>query len=69
MPLPKLRAGFVGFGEINTPRDIIERKCRAARARLERDVQSRLRRGAEKIRRIPPSQFDGLREWPMVQTL
>lgn len=29
-------AGFVGFGEVNTPRDIIERKCGAARALLEK---------------------------------
>ena len=28
------RAGFVGFGEVNTPRDLIERKCRAAQAAL-----------------------------------
>jgi L-fucose isomerase-like protein len=30
----KIRAGFVGFGEVNTPREVIERKCRAAQARL-----------------------------------
>lgn len=30
MILRKPRAGFVGFGEVNTPRDIIERKCHAA---------------------------------------
>jgi len=35
MQLPKIRAGFVGFGEVNTPRAIIERKCRAARQQLE----------------------------------
>jgi len=35
MKLPKIRAGFVGFGEVNTPRAIIERKCRAACQQLE----------------------------------
>ncbi|MCX7804073.1 MAG: hypothetical protein N3A38_02675 [Planctomycetota bacterium] len=37
-PLPKRkeRAGFVGFGEVNTPRDIVERLCGEARARLEK---------------------------------
>lgn len=28
----KIKAAFVGFGEVNTPRDIIERKCREAAA-------------------------------------
>ena len=37
MQLPNIRAGFVGFGEVNTPREIIERKCREARERLERE--------------------------------
>jgi len=32
--MKKITVGFVGFGEINTPRDIIERKCTAARAVL-----------------------------------
>lgn len=32
---PMITAGFVGFGEINTPREIIERKCRDAQSRLE----------------------------------
>jgi len=32
---PTIKAGFVGFGEINSPRDLIERKCAAARAALE----------------------------------
>jgi L-fucose isomerase-like protein len=31
----KIHAGFVGFGEVNTPREIIERKCRHARQLLE----------------------------------
>ncbi len=30
-----IRAAFVGFGEINTPRDIVERKCDEARRLLE----------------------------------
>lgn len=30
-----IKAGFVGFGEVNTPRELIERKCREACARLE----------------------------------
>ena len=28
MELRKPKAGFVGFGEVNSPRDLIERKCR-----------------------------------------
>ena len=35
MEPPKIRAGFVGFGEVNTPREVIERKCAAARHELE----------------------------------
>jgi len=31
----KIRAGFMGFGEVNTPRDIIENKCREAVKSLE----------------------------------
>ena len=31
----KIRAAFVGFGEVNTPREIIERKCDEARYVLE----------------------------------
>ncbi len=30
MELPAIRAGFVGFGEVNTPREIVERKCAEA---------------------------------------
>ncbi|MGD9494941.1 MAG: hypothetical protein AB7Y46_01400 [Armatimonadota bacterium] len=30
-----IRAGFVGFGEVNTPRAIIERKCAQAQAALQ----------------------------------
>ena len=30
----KITAGFVGFGEVNTPREIIEKKCRDARKQL-----------------------------------
>jgi L-fucose isomerase-like protein len=33
--LPSIRAAFVGFGEVNTPRELIERKCGAARAALQ----------------------------------
>jgi L-fucose isomerase-like protein len=33
--MPKVTAGFVGFGEVNTPRDIIENKCRQAITWLE----------------------------------
>jgi len=29
------RIGFVGFGEVNSPRDLIERKCRAAQEAVE----------------------------------
>ncbi len=35
MHLPPVRVGFVGFGEVNTPREVIERKCRWARQALE----------------------------------
>ena len=35
MDLPPIRAGFVGFGEVNSPRDLIERKCLAAQQALE----------------------------------
>jgi hypothetical protein len=31
----KIKAAFVGFGEVNTPRDIIERKCLNAKQLLE----------------------------------
>ncbi|MBU2494985.1 MAG: hypothetical protein ABIK20_00335 [Candidatus Omnitrophota bacterium] len=31
----KITAGFVGFGEVNTPREIIEKKCREAIALVE----------------------------------
>jgi len=34
MELRKPKAGFVGFGEVNSPRDLIERKCREAQAAL-----------------------------------
>ena len=30
----KITAAFVGFGEVNTPREIIEKKCRDARKQL-----------------------------------
>jgi len=35
VPLPPLRVGFVGFGEVNSPRDLIERKVDGARRALE----------------------------------
>jgi L-fucose isomerase-like protein len=31
----KIRAGFVGFGEVNSPRELIVKKCLAARLALE----------------------------------
>ena len=31
-----IKAGFVGFGEVNTPRNLIERKCNAAKQELEK---------------------------------
>jgi L-fucose isomerase-like protein len=33
--LPPIKAGFVGFGEVNSPRDLIERKLSAARQSLD----------------------------------
>jgi L-fucose isomerase-like protein len=33
--LPKIKAGFVGFGEVNSPTDLIERKVARAREALE----------------------------------
>jgi len=33
--LPKIKAGFVGFGEVNSPRELIERKVAGAREALE----------------------------------
>ena len=35
LQLPPIKAGFVGFGEVNSPRDLIERKVSAARRALE----------------------------------
>lgn len=32
--IPPVRAAMVGFGEVNSPRELIERKCNAARAAL-----------------------------------
>ncbi|MDD5705443.1 MAG: hypothetical protein PHR35_05925, partial [Kiritimatiellae bacterium] len=31
----KVRAGFVGFGEVNTPRELIDKRCAAAAKLLE----------------------------------
>ena len=40
MMVRKIKAGFVGFGEVNSPRDLIERKVAAARSALEeRDIE------------------------------
>jgi L-fucose isomerase-like protein len=35
VPLPKIRAALIGFGEVNSPRDLIERKVARARESLE----------------------------------
>ena len=35
MQMRQITAGFVGFGEVNSPRELIERKCQRARAALE----------------------------------
>jgi L-fucose isomerase-like protein len=35
MTVRKVKAGFVGFGEVNSPRDLIERKVESARKALE----------------------------------
>jgi L-fucose isomerase-like protein len=35
LQLPRIKAGFVGFGEVNSPRDLIERKVAGARQALE----------------------------------
>ena len=32
----EIRAGFVGFGEVNTPREFIEKRCEAVAAQLTR---------------------------------
>lgn len=34
LPLPRIKAGLVGFGEVNSPRDLIERKVARAREML-----------------------------------
>jgi L-fucose isomerase-like protein len=40
MRMRKIKAGFVGFGEVNSPRELIERKVEAARNALEaRDIE------------------------------
>ncbi len=35
-----LRAGFVGFGEINTPREFIDKRCEEAANALEQICNS-----------------------------
>ena len=32
----KIRAGFVGFGEVNTPREFIDGRCRTAADELKK---------------------------------
>jgi L-fucose isomerase-like protein len=34
-PLPPIRAAYIGFGEVNSPRELIERKCARAVQELE----------------------------------
>ena len=34
--LPEIKAGFVGFGEVNTPKDLIHQKVNRAREELEK---------------------------------
>ena len=36
MELRKIKVGFVGFGEVNSPRDLIEHKCAEAQKALEK---------------------------------
>jgi L-fucose isomerase-like protein len=48
MALPKIKVGFIGFGEVNSPRDLIERSCLAAQQALEA-------RGLEVIATAPVS--------------
>ena len=51
----RVRVGFVGFGEVNSPRDLIEQKCAAA-------VQALLHRGLDVVATAPvsddPAQID-----------
>jgi L-fucose isomerase-like protein len=40
MKFRKIKAGFVGFGEVNSPKELIDKKCReAARALEERGIE------------------------------
>ena len=48
MSIRKVKAGFVGFGEVNSPRDLIEQKVLAARRALEE-------RGMELVATAPVS--------------
>ncbi len=48
MKMRSVKAGFVGFGEVNSPRELIERKCLAARQALEQ-------RGIELVHTAPVS--------------
>ena len=44
----KIRAGFVGFGEVNTPREFIDGRCRTAADELKK-------RGVELVETAPVS--------------
>ena len=44
----KIRAGFVGFGEVNTPREFIDARCRTAADEL-------IKRGVELVETAPVS--------------
>ena len=44
----KIRAGFVGFGEVNTPREFIDNRCRIAADELKK-------RGIELVETAPVS--------------
>ena len=44
----KIRAGFVGFGEVNTPREFIDGRCRTAADEL-------IKRGVELVETAPVS--------------
>ena len=44
----KIRAGFVGFGEVNTPREFIDNRCQTAADELKK-------RGIELVETAPVS--------------
>jgi len=51
----RIRVGFVGFGEVNSPRDLIEQKCAAA-------IQALVDRGLEVVATAPVSDDPELRD-------